>query len=375
MSPPPFVSTVRLNRRGSLLVRALAIAWLGLIVYLSLAPWSGWRDLGVSPWAYLAAPWPPPHVTRFDVFANLVAYVPLGALLALAVYPLLRGLAAATAATLACLLLSGGAEALQTFLPQRVPSAADLLANAVGGALGALLAAPLAAGLIDRGRLLELRYRWFARGASALLVVLAAWPVAQGHPLPMLFGFGVAPGALLETASALGPAWLPAREAWQPADFVLGEAFVAGAGLLAAGLALAATLRPGAPRLMLLAAFVLAALAAKSFAYGLRFGPGALGLWMTPGALGGLLLGAMALAVAATGSARMCALTAGLAVLLGLLAVAIVPPNPYFIAAQDVAAGRFRYLAEALGWLAQAWPFALLAALPAAAGGARDARR
>ena len=50
----------------------LAQAYATLIVYASLYPFSGWRDQGIAPWAFLASPWPK-YWTGFDVAANLVS--------------------------------------------------------------------------------------------------------------------------------------------------------------------------------------------------------------------------------------------------------------------------------------------------------------
>ena len=36
----------------------LALLYAALIVYASLFPFTGWRDQGIVPWAYLRAPWP-----------------------------------------------------------------------------------------------------------------------------------------------------------------------------------------------------------------------------------------------------------------------------------------------------------------------------
>ena len=58
----------------------LALAYAGLIVYASLHPFYGWRDLGVSPFAFLDAAWPR-YWTVFDLVTNVIAYLPLGFLL------------------------------------------------------------------------------------------------------------------------------------------------------------------------------------------------------------------------------------------------------------------------------------------------------
>ncbi|MDE2584156.1 MAG: VanZ family protein, partial [Betaproteobacteria bacterium] len=65
------------------LARYLALAYTLLVIYASLHPFSGWRDLGLSPLAFLEAGWPR-YWTGFDLTVNILAYVPLGFLLALA---------------------------------------------------------------------------------------------------------------------------------------------------------------------------------------------------------------------------------------------------------------------------------------------------
>ncbi|HEU0203479.1 MAG TPA: VanZ family protein, partial [Burkholderiaceae bacterium] len=197
------------QRRASPFARLAFVVYVVLVVYASLAPWSGWRDLGISAFAYLSAPWPK-HVTQFDVIVNVLGYLPFGALGVLAVHPRVRPLLAVAGVALAGVILSGAIEALQTFVPRRIASQVDLLANGVGALAGAWLTAPFAPALIDRGRLLQLRARWFSRHASPLLVLLALWWFAQIYPTPMLFAFGSSDGGLLETARDLGFG-LPAR--------------------------------------------------------------------------------------------------------------------------------------------------------------------
>ena len=60
----------------------LALAYAALIVYASLYPFADWRDQGIAPWAYLAAPWPR-YWTAFDFGINVVGYMPLGFLAAI----------------------------------------------------------------------------------------------------------------------------------------------------------------------------------------------------------------------------------------------------------------------------------------------------
>lgn len=349
------------QRRASPLARAALVVWAMLIVYASLAPWSGWRDLGVSPLAYLTAPLPR-WITGFDLAVNLLAYLPLGALALLAQHPHRRGLPAVLMATLAGALLAGFIEAVQTYLPTRVPSILDLASNTLGAAAGALLATPFTAALIDRGRLAQLRARWLVRDAAPALLLIALWPLAQIHAGSMLFGNGRAYGTvsdLLDLAGSKLPQLALAR--FGAAEFVLAEAVAVTAALLAVGLAFVSLMQREAPRAALLAALLAAALLAKSLAYGANFGPDHALAWLSPGALGGLLLGSLTLLAAAAGSPRAQRRVALLAVLVLLVVVNLVPPNPYHAAwLSGFRPGRLVHAGAVAEWLALAWPFALL---------------
>src|SRR5262252_11250683 len=78
------------REQPSVLARCLFVAYLLLVVYASLYPFSGWRDRGLPAFAFLAAPFNRP-VPAFDVFVNVLGYLPLGFLAVLAAYPRLRG--------------------------------------------------------------------------------------------------------------------------------------------------------------------------------------------------------------------------------------------------------------------------------------------
>jgi VanZ family protein len=350
------------SARASRFARLAAGVYAALLVFASLTPWSGWRDLGHSPLAWIAAP-TPAWITGFDLGANLLGYLPLGFLLVFALHPRVSGLAALLAATLAGALVSGLVESVQVYLPARVPSNLDWLSNVLGSLLGAALALPLAAPLIERGRLLELRARWLDPHAQGGLVLILLWPLAQLYPEPMLFGNGHAIEAISGLVGALGGSLAPYDPArFGPAEFVLAEAVVVTAAVLAAGLMAAALLRPQAPRLPLLAALILAALALRTLASGLQAGPERALVWLTPGALGGLVLGSFALAVAAFGPARWLPRAALIAIAVLLFAVNAVPPNPYF--ALELGAwrpGRATHLWAVAQWLSVAWPWAAAA--------------
>src|SRR5689334_3991768 len=106
----------------------LSQAYVALIVYASLYPFTGWRDQGIAAWAWLWSPWPK-YWTAFDFIANFFGYMPLGFLLALGF--LRRGnprfaagnvLAAIGVATASSAVLTFCMESLQSYLPSRVAS-------------------------------------------------------------------------------------------------------------------------------------------------------------------------------------------------------------------------------------------------------------
>ena len=360
--------------RHSPLARAACVVYALLLAYSGLAPWRGWRDLGLNPFAYLAAPIPT-HVTYFDLAVNVLAYLPFGALLVLALHPNARGVTAIVIASLLGLLLAALIEAAQSFLPTRIPSNIDLLTNAGGAVLGAVASAPFASSVIDRGRLADWRLRWFERRGSLLLLVAALWPAAQIYPGPMLFGNGDIRDAISALFSAAGV--LPIEDAmWAitefvdsfgAAEFVLAEAFVVAAAVLAVGLALTSVMRPHAPRVKLLLALVLTALLSKTLANAVQFGPDRALAWLTPGVYGGLALGLLSLLAASAGPRIWSARLAMLALVALVVAVNLVPENPYYVDAisawQQGKLLNFNALAH---WLSLLWPYTLAYALAVA---------
>jgi len=356
------------HSRHSPLARIACAVYALLLVYSGLAPWSGWRDLGLNPFAYLAAPIPV-HVTHFDLAVNVLAYLPFGALLVFALHPAARGWSAVLIASIVGLLLAAIIEAAQSYLPTRISSNLDLLTNSAGAALGAFIAAPFASRLIDRGRLADWRLRWFERRGSVLLLAVSLWPAAQIYPEPMLFGNGHIPdelGALFATFAGMLPlddvmfTVAEFADAFDVAEFVLAEAFVVAAAILAVGLAFTSTMRPHAPRVKLLLALISIALLSKALAHAVQFGPERALAWLTPGVYGGLALGVLSLLAASAGPRIWSARFAMLALLALVVAVNIVPENPYYIDALSAwRQGKLLNFNALAHWLSLLWPYAL----------------
>lgn len=338
--------------RSSPLARYLLTAYALLVVYGSLYPFSGWRDLGVAPLAFLPAPLPR-YVTAFDVVANLLAYAPLGFLAVMAMQPALRGAPGVAAAAIGPALLSLGLESLQTYLPSRIASNLDLAANAAGALAGALLGAAMAPGLLRGGGLQGLRYRLFLEGGriDLGLVLLALWLVSQLNPETLLFGSGDLRALLASPSGAHYP----------PDVFIRVEAVVAGANALAVSLFIACLAARGQPVRLVMLALLALAFAVRTLAYGVLFSPQEMLLWLTPGAAFGVAAGTLG-AVVLAGLPRAARLAlSGLALMAATALVNLAPGNPYLSASLALwRQGHFLNFNGLTRLVSLVWPFAML---------------
>ena len=266
-------------------------AYLLALVYGSLYPWTGWRSIGVSGIGFLFDPWPR-YWTWFDLGVNLLIYAPLGGLL---LERLPGGALQRFAIAVACgSAVSLGLESLQGFLPDRVASRADWLANTAGTLLGALAA--------RRGVRLP---RWSREDwertslagpdRAAGLALLGVWVLIQLQPARPLFGHGE-----VEVALRALDLHLRTDQGWALPI----EAFVTAAGVVAVGLLIREVWPARAPRIAVTVAFIGAALLARSLGAGLQTGLSQAFGWLSAGAQGGLVTGAAALSLLAAGRRR-----------------------------------------------------------------------
>lgn len=339
--------------RGSPLARYLLAAYLVLVVYASLHPFSGWRDQGLSALAFLGAP-RPRYVTTFDMAANFLAYFPLGALALLAVHPALKGMAALAAAICGGILVSFLMEAVQGYLPSRIPSNLDLAFNSAGAAAGALVAHRLAPWLLDTGPLRRAREALLRPGAhaDAGLVLVALWLFTQLDPTTLLFGTG-------DLRRLVAPAEARLR---MPEFFITVEMLIAAANIAATALLVSVIVQSRALSQLAIPALVLAALAVRTAAFAILMRAEDVLAWLTPGAAQGLLAG-LIVAVAATALPRTARLVlAALLLMAGTVFVNLAPPNPYTEATLKVwEQGHFLNFNGLTRLLSATWPFAALA--------------
>jgi VanZ family protein len=174
--------------RGSLGVWAL------LIAYASLYPFSPLRLPAEG--AFTAFLTRPRYVIAFDVTLNVLAYAPLGILATLAFCAVGdRGRAMLKAVAFG-VALSFAMETCQLFIPGRVASVYDVLANGAGTLLGALAFADPFYSVVTRP-LGRWREQVLVAGpwGDAGLVLLALWLIAQLNPALPFFGAGNIPAA------------------------------------------------------------------------------------------------------------------------------------------------------------------------------------
>ncbi len=345
----------------------LTLAYAALIVYASLYPFSEWRDQGISPWAYLTAPWPR-YWTVFDIGINVAGYVPFGFLAAWTVMRTRSGTAGlrpVLCATLAGAAISLCMETLQSYLPMRVASNVDLELNAIGALIGALVAAGLAR-LGAMAHWSRTRSRWFVDDARGALVLLALWPAALLFPAAVTFGLGQV-FERLETAVA---EWLldtPFID-WMPMRQFELEPLVPGVELLCVMLgALVPVLlgffitRSVARRALLMPITLAVGVVVSALSAALSYGPDHAWAWLSLPVQIGIAAAVFAGMLLLGAPRRLCAALLLVSLIVHLSLLNQAPESAYF--AQTLARWeqgrfiRFHGLAQWLGWL---WPFATL---------------
>jgi VanZ family protein len=333
-----------------LLARYLALAWCGLVVYGSLHPFSGWRDTGLSPIAFLDAGWPR-YWTAFDLAANVAVYLPLGLFLTLGLRSLPWRFTAPVVAVLLAAGVSFGLETIQTWLPSRVPSNVDLACNALGGLLGAIWAQAVGPRLF--ARIMELEHRLIAPipHAELGLTLLGLWLLVPLSPETLLFGAG-------DLRQLLGfSSDLP----FVAESFVVIEASITALNAVAVGLMLSmlAARRPAS--YIIVPLFLLLGLIVRTLAAAILIGPGEALAWLTPGARSGLLTAFVLLALMLLLPPTPRLMLAAVALMAGTVLVNLAPPNPYSMAALATwRQGHFLNFNGLTRLVATLWPFLTL---------------
>lgn len=356
--------------RSTTAAKPLAWAYAALILYASLYPFIDWRwPPGVDLVDLLRLSWPP-WLDPFDLWANVLGYVPMGAVLILAADPRRGSTWSALGVGVALVALGSYAiEVLQTFLPGRHPSAKDWASNTVGAAAGALMAAAWRGlGLAQRWR--GRHERWFVPHSGGARALLVLWPFALLSPTPLPLGLGQVGERLREMAaeSIDGVTWARPFQDWlQPSYPALdpllpfSEGLAIALGLFGPCMLCYVVARRGMHRLLLSLVGAGVAVGTMTLSAALNYGPQHAAGWLTattPPALVGALLTAWACAAVP----RRVACGLALVALAGsVVLVAQAPSDPYL--AQNLQAwehGRWVRFYGVTLWVGLLWPYLAL---------------
>jgi glycopeptide antibiotics resistance protein len=192
----------------------LTVAYAMVLVYVTLHPVGAIRWTDAPAWGFVLKPWSKFGVTGFDVWINVLAYLPLGFGLAWllgqsrvkrwggkALQSFIQVLLALTLSAGLSFLL----ESLQSYSPVRVASTWDVVCNAGGALVGTLFAVAIKGRVSWIGRLLN---HIIGPHRGALWAVIGLWGLAQMHPQG--WSFMTAPLALVTEG------WMPVQSRAMP---------------------------------------------------------------------------------------------------------------------------------------------------------------
>jgi len=332
------------------MARVLSLAYALLILYVSLNPFDFDFETSLAPWAWLDAPLPR-FITLFDVSVNILAYIPLGFLLVFAAYPRWRNFVALGLALLASAGLAFLVESLQTWLPTRIPSQMDWWANILGGVLGGLLAIPLGPEWLSGSVIRRCFDQWFGLNWIACALLLL-FPWAQIYPQSSWLGTGVWGQAIFGSID-----W-----GTTVVNHFLQETLITSICWLGAALLLSLGMRPKAPQWRILNGLLLLTVLIKTLFTALQFGTEYSLLWLTDGALWGMLIASVILKWALQLPKVLKTWLALVCLLGSTLAIYVLPDNPYFILTlRHWYQGRLLHFNDLMQWVSIAWlPLALV---------------
>ena len=340
------------------LARAMSLSYALLIIYVSLNPFDFDFRIGIDAWAWVQAPLPR-FITLFDVSINILAYIPFGFLLVFAAYPRWRNFEALSIALVLSALLALSVETLQSWLPTRIPSQMDWWANIFGGSLGGLLAIPLGPQWLS-GSVIRRRFdQWFGLNWSACALFLL-FPWSQIYPQSSWLGTGVWGHAIF---GSIDWGTLVINQVAQ-------ETLITALCWLGVALLLSSGLRTNAPQWRILNGLLCLTVVMKTFFTALQFGGELSLIWLTAGALWGMVLASALLswALRLNQKRRLC--LALVCLLTATIAINVLPDNPYFIMnLRHWHQGRLLHFNELMQWVSVVWlPIALVWMIRNAAG-------
>ncbi len=332
------------------LARAMSLSYALLIVYVSLNPFDFDFSNGIDAWAWIEAPLPR-FITLFDVSVNILAYIPFGFLLVFAAYPRWRNFVALSIALGLSALLALSVETLQSWLPTRIPSLMDWWANILGGLLGGLLAIPLGPQWLSGSAIRRRFDQWFGLNWAACALFLL-FPWSQIYPQSSWLGTGVWGHAIFGSID------------WGTLviNQVVQETLITALCWLGVALLLSSGLRTKAPQWRILNGLLCFTVVMKTFFTALQFGGEFSLIWLTAGALWGMLLASLLLRWALRLDQKRRFWLALFCLVSATIAINVLPDNPYFIMnLRHWHQGRLLHFNELMQWVSVVWlPIALI---------------
>jgi VanZ family protein len=348
--------------------RWLFATYVAALVYASLFPITGWRFIDESVFAFLAKPWPR-YWSGFDLLTNFLAYLPLGAVLALHWNKTHRVDRSIVMASCTGFAMSLAMEVMQNFLPSRVPSFFDLMLNTLGAFSGALIAIAQTNNLAKLKPLQATGRNWIMPSGRWAGIALLVWILIQVLGQSALFMTGEIPPALI----ADGLTWwgMDQTEATEwAADFRLARfgssygAILSEVSVVALNIFIVTTLvceltTSRAARLPMGLVVIGTALTLKTL-FSTRLPEVEPLYWLTVGAQAGLLVGALCALLAAELRSRWRLVGCAVACI-GLIVIANLLPANHYQAdlIERWRDGHWRSLTGMLRHAALVWPFAM----------------
>lgn len=339
---------------------ALSVVYACIIIYASLYTAMPWQDRGVDLLGYLNGHWPR-YWTWQDVCFNVLAYAPLGFLLALSPQHTRWPWARTWLPLMAGFLLSATLEALQTFLPGRVSSGLDLALNTAGTLFGISIALFFGPGILSLAGTLRRRLNIRRLSAETGLILLALWLFAQISPEIVFFGFGDLRGLLaLPTAFPFSPDFYSQLETTVVTLQVLVMVFLVQAVLQRLHLGGTVIL---ATAFCIIALGVLIRISASWLLLGPAIGASEVARWaaLTPGGLHGLVIGILLSLPVLMLPGRWQMPLASMLLMAATVLVNLIPINPYSVTALTVwRQGHFLNFNGLTRLIAALWPYLTL---------------
>ena len=328
------------------LPRLGALIFFLLMAYASLNPFDFQFDTPVLFWDWMAAPLPK-YITLFDVWVNVLGYLPFGFLMVFALFPRVTKWNALLQTLLLGMIFSGVLESLQTYLPSRVSTNVDWWANSLGTLIGALFALPFKPVWLSGSKIEQYRFSWFgARSSFFLLFLLFPW--AQIYPQNAWLGMS---DFEIENLRVLLFWNLPINNATQ-------EVLITTLAIIGTGSFFFYGLRPNSPKLRLIMTLIGSAFLVKALLFSLQYRNEDIWIWLTINACIGMSLGLMIL----TWISKLARIKQWWIALFSLslmvTLVNLMPLNPYHVTHLELLQkGRLTHFNSLFQWLTWIWPW------------------